>query len=95
MGYKGNPQTKKALEEDGDQKDWPAADPTEEEGGHSWYLETPRDGVEPGGTHSDLEPFIFLETTPNLHVKNSMQMLCLLPFHSMSTQGLRTTRVLS
>lgn len=41
MGHKGNSHTKKALEEDGDQKDWPAADPVEEEGGHSWYLERP------------------------------------------------------
>lgn len=59
--------------------------------------ETLWDGVEPGGIHSDVEPFTddFLEgnedqTTPNLHVKHSMQMLCPLHFHSMSTQGLRT-----
>lgn len=39
MGHKGNSYTKQALEEDGDQNDWPAADPVKEEGGHNQYLE--------------------------------------------------------
>ena len=58
MGHKGNSYTKQALEEDGDQNDWPAADPGEEEGRHSRYLETPcGDGEEPGGLRSDCIAF--------------------------------------
>lgn len=46
MGHKGNSQSEQALDEDGDQKDWPAADPVEEEGSYCWYLERPHGNPE-------------------------------------------------
>lgn len=54
MGHKGNSQPKQALEEDGDQNDWAAADPGEKQGRHNRCLERPHgDGKEPSRLYSD------------------------------------------
>lgn len=55
MGHKGNSQAKQALEEDGEQNDWAAADPGEKQGRHNQCVERPhRDGTEPSRLYSDL-----------------------------------------